>query len=77
MNHTSVVYLSEDSISHLFTYTLDIMLVINTKHLQTFIEATQLFVELDVTSIQAGPRPCLVAWLVEVSVQDRAWFVPR
>ena len=45
------------------------------KHLPTFIEATQLFVELDVTSIQAGP--CLAVGFAEDSVQDRAWFVPR
>ena len=45
------------------------------KHLHTFIEATQLFVELDVTSIQAGP--CFAVGFAEDSVHDRAWFVPR
>ena len=72
MNLTSVAYLSEDTISHLLTYSNNLILSI---HPHTLIEATQLFVELDVTSIQAGP--CLAAGFVEVSVQDRAWFVPR
>ena len=71
MNHTSVAYLSEDTISHLFTYSNNLILSI---HLHTLVEATQLFVELDVTSIQAGP--CLAVGFAEDSVQDSAWFVP-
>ena len=51
--------------------TLDVLRI----HPHTFIEATQLFVELDVTSIQVGP--CLAVGFAEDSVQDRAWFVPR
>mgnify|MGYP001180589112 CR=1 FL=1 len=73
-SHISCVFIRgyHQSFIHLDTL---ITLYVLRIHPHTFIEATQLFVELDVTSIQAGP--CFTAGFVEVSVQDRAWFVPR
>ena len=71
-SHISCVFIRgyHQSFTHLLL--LNFILSI---HPHTLMEATQLCVELDVTSIQAGP--CLAAGFVEVSVQDRAWFVPR